>query len=105
VEVHRFVSEVILEAPIRNWKCPSCGIEDQTQRADAHTQFHNCPALGDVSIPLVEVRHLDEKVKARQLAVERDDGPGLASIRTERLDGSNDCTVFPSTAVIDLKGT
>ena len=98
------MADILLEAPIRNWKCPSCLTEDRTQRADVHTQFHNCPALNGVSIPLVEVKHLDEKVHARQVVVQREDGPQVASIRTERSDGSNDCTVFAETATIDLKG-
>lgn len=82
---------VLLDAPVRYWKCPACLAEDRTEKAGIFTQFHPCPALGGVSIPLVEVQHLDEKVKARQLAVE-------GAVRTERMDGSNDCTVFPQPA-------
>ncbi len=98
------MTEVLLSAPIRNWKCPSCLTVDQTQRSDVHTQFHNCPALNGASIPMVEVNDLDAKVQARQVEVAREDGPGISAIRTERSDGSNDCTVFADTATIDLKG-
>ena len=90
----------VLEAPVRWWKCPSCGAEDRTQRPDVHTQFHGCPALGGVTIPLVEVRHLEDKVKARQLVVQSEYDHGISSIRTERIDGSNDTTVFPRPAQI-----
>ena len=83
---------VLLDAPVRWWKCPSCRKEDRTQKAEVHTQFHDCPALGGLNIPLVEVHDLDDKVKARQLATE-------GAVRTERMDGSNDCTVFPNPAV------
>lgn len=91
--------EYLLEAPIRFWKCPSCDKVDRTQRSDVHTQFHDCPALGGVSIPLVEVQDLDDKVKARQVSVQSEYGYETASIRTERIDGSNDVTVFPRPAV------
>jgi hypothetical protein len=93
------LSAHLLEAPIRFWKCPSCRLTDRTQRADVHTQFHPCPALGNVAIPLVEVQDPDAKVRARQIVVPSAVGPGNAAVRTERLDGSNDTTVFPRPAV------
>jgi len=94
----------ILEAPVRFWKCPACSKQDVTQRSDVHTQFHECPALGGVTVPLVEVRDLDDKVQARQVTVFAEDYVGNAldnkvAVRTERLDGSNDVTVFPQPAV------
>jgi hypothetical protein len=94
----------LLEAPVRYWKCPSCDITDRTQQAGVHTQFHSCPALGNVNIPLVELRRQDAKPDGRQVVVNREDGPGVASIRTERGDGSNDCTVFAPTASVSSKG-
>ena len=94
---------VLLEAPIRWWKCPSCGTEDRTQKAEVHTQFHPCPALGGVSIPLVEVHDLDDRVKARQLPVANEVDGNTSSIRTERLDGSNDVTIFPYAAEATLE--
>jgi hypothetical protein len=90
---------VIVDAPIRLWKCPSCGTTDRTQRADVHTQFHACLALGSVVIPLVEVQDLDDRPSARQVSVQSEYGYESAAIRTERLDGSNDLTVFPQPAV------
>jgi hypothetical protein len=87
---------LILEAPVRFWKCPSCGITDRTQKAEVHTQFHNCPALGGVSIPLVEVHDIDDDPRARQIAVQ-------GAIRTERMDGSNDLTVFPRPALGEIR--
>ena len=82
----------VLEAPVRYWKCPSCLVDDRTQVAEVHTQFHECPAMNNVSIPLVEVTDPDAKVKARQVI----DG---TAVRTERMDGSNDVTVFAQPAV------
>lgn len=90
----------ILDAPVRLWECPACYKQDRTQRADVHTQFHECPAMGGVSIPLAEVRAFDEKARARQVAVQSEYGYETASIRTERMDGSNDVTVFPRPAVL-----
>jgi hypothetical protein len=90
----------ILEAPVRWWKCPACGKGDRTQNPDVTAvQFHECPALNNVAIPLVEVKDLDANPHARQILVPSEYGPGSASVRTERLDGSNDCTVFPGPAV------
>jgi hypothetical protein len=93
------MGDFILEAPVRFWKCPSCGITDKTQRPDVHTQFHPCPALGNVTIPLVEIPKLDDRPKARQVVVQSEYGYERAAVRTERLDGSNDVTVFPQPAV------
>lgn len=96
--------EHLLEAPIRLWKCPSCLVTDRTQRADVHTQFHNCAALNGVSIPMAEVLSLDDAPAARQVTVDREDGPGIASVRTERSDGSNDVTVFAQPATVSMEG-
>jgi hypothetical protein len=98
------VSAHLLPAPVRWWRCPSCGVTDRTERADVHTQFHPCPALGGVTVPLVEVRRADDRPDGRHLIVPREDYSGndtagpIAAIRTERGDGSNDCTVLAPTA-------
>ena len=97
------MSEFLLDAPVRFWRCPSCDKLDRTQRADVHTQFHDCPALGGLNIPLAEVRDPDTRPGARQVPVLAEDYVGnanpLTSVRTERTDGSNDCTVFPAPAI------
>jgi hypothetical protein len=89
---------MLLDAPTRYWRCPSCPTVDQTQRSDVHTQFHDCPALGGLNIPLVEVRSPDDAPKARQRSVQSEYGHETAAVLTERMDGSNDCTVFPQPA-------
>jgi hypothetical protein len=89
---------ILLDVPVRFWKCPSCPTVDRTQRVDVHTQYHNCPALGGAAIPLVEVHDIDDDPRARQILVPSQVGPGNAAVRTERMDGSNDCTVFPQPA-------
>jgi hypothetical protein len=94
----------VFTPPTRYWKCPACGITDQTQIADVHTQFHDCPATGGASIPLIEVQDLDAKVNGRQVVVQSEYDAGIAAVRTERFDGSNDLTVFPRAAVADGRG-
>ena len=89
---------VIFEAPVRYGKCPSCLTVDIIP-PDTTTHFHNCPALGDISIPLVEVADPDDKPRARQVQVQSEYGYDTASVLTERMDGSNDCTVFPNAAI------
>lgn len=95
---------LILDAPVRYWKCPSCRLTDRTQRPDVHTQFHECPALAGASIPLAEVSDPDDKPDAHHVVVQRNDGPEVASILTERGDGSNDCTVFAPAATATSEG-
>ena len=90
---------IVLEAPVKFWKCPSCETTARTQRADFHQEFHACPALGNMNIPLVEVNDPDDNPRSRQVAVQSEFGYETSSVRTERMDGSNDVTVFPQPAV------
>ena len=98
----------MLEPVERFWRCPSCETVDRTVRYDVHTQFHICPGLDGINIPLVEVSSPDSRPYAKQVLVEREDylngeiaGP-ISAVRTERGDGSNDVTVFAPTATMDL---
>lgn len=93
-----------LDVPTRYWRCPSCPAVAVTKRADAHTEFHDCLALGGLNVPLVEVNDLDDQPRARQLKVQSESGYEVASIRTERMDGSNDVTVFPRAAAAEGTG-
>lgn len=88
----------ILAAPVRYWKCPECDATAKTQIAEAHGEFHYCPALGIAHVPLIEVPDPDAKVRGRQVVVQSEYGPEVAAVRTERADGSNDVTVFPRPA-------
>lgn len=103
----------LLEAPVRHWACPSCQTVDRTQRADAHTQMHNCPGMGGLTLPLVEVRNADARPDARHVLLEREDYVGdsgagrYMSARTDHGDGSNDITVYaqPATNTVDGRAT
>lgn len=87
----------IFEVPVRDWHCPACDMRDRTQKPGAHTQFHNCPALGGLGVPMVEVYDYDTRAQARQLIHAGEHG-ALASVITEHMSGRVDCTVFPITA-------
>lgn len=95
--------------PVHYWKCPSCGLQDQTQQSGPHTQMHACAALGNAWIPLLEVRSLDAQPDGRHVVVNKEDYVGgsdpVAAIRTERGDGSNDLTVFAEAATVDSAAT
>lgn len=101
------MAEYLLDAPVRYWRCPSCGLLDRTEKPEIHTQMHECPALGGIAIPLSEVKGPDSDLKARHVPVMREDYAGdanpLTAVRTERMDGSNDCVVFPETAAMTVK--
>jgi hypothetical protein len=102
-----------LDLPVRWWHCPSCGLRDRTQQAGVHTQFHACPAIGGVNLPMCEATGPDVAADARHTLVMRDDYIGnsniglvapVAAVRTERGDGSNDVTVFAPTATAGVAG-
>jgi hypothetical protein len=66
--------------------------------------------MGGLAIPLVEVISPSMRPDARHVMVEREDYAGsrevsgLAAVRTERADGSNDVTVFAPVARSETKG-
>lgn len=100
---------VELSPPIRHWKCPSCSFTDTTRRYDLHSLLHVCPALNNASVPMEEVRDLDDNTVSRHVVVEREDYIGsevgvtnVAGVKTERPDGSNDMIVYPGTATLDV---
>jgi hypothetical protein len=87
------MTAVDLQPPVRLWACPACPATDRTEKSEPHTQFHNCPANGGLGIPLVVISTPGETPDARHVPVLGANG-AITSIRTERGDGSNDCTVF-----------
>lgn len=107
--------EVLLEPPVRYWRCPSCTTLDRTQQFGAHTRMHDCPGHGGLNIPMCEVadpRDDPSPSKVRHVVHGREDFVGgkaqeeytplVASVVTERADGSNDVTVFAATAVGEI---
>jgi hypothetical protein len=83
---------VNLEAPLRHWTCPSCSAQATTQKAEPHTEFHNCAGTGDLSLPMVEVQAPGARADARHVP-QIGEGGRVTSIATEHGDGRIDRTV------------
>ena len=98
------MTHVLLDAPIKWWRCPSCPMVDKSQQAGPHTRMHICPALGNATIPLVEVASPDATPDARHVFIEREDyaatpdASRIAAISTRHGSGRIDCTVLAPTA-------
>jgi hypothetical protein len=99
--------------PTQHWQCPSCGAQHVTKEPRPHTPFHPCRAQKGLTVPYVVVDRGSELKKhaVRHVVVERGDfigrergvrhdgeGRAVMAVRTERADGSNDCTVFAPAA-------
>lgn len=100
---------IIGEGLVRWWKCPSCLLVDRTKGAGNYQQMHNCPALENLAVPLVEVSEPDIEPKIRHVLIERQDYMGkenagrIMAVRSERPDGSYDTTVYAPTACVDAE--
>ncbi len=101
---------VLLQPVVRWWHCPSCDARDRTDRNDAHTRMHDCPALNGLNVPLVEVATSDAIANARHVVNGREDYLGaeiadpIMSVTTERADGSSDCTIYAPTSSLAAEG-
>jgi hypothetical protein len=100
---------VLLTPVVRYWRCPSCDLTVRIERSDIYTQFHPCPALDNVNLPLVEIQNPDDKPDGRHRLIEREDyahDPTIgrfASISTDHGDGSNDLAVLAPTARLTVQ--
>ncbi len=85
------------------WECPRCKATDVT-RGPKLNRFHNCPAMGGLTAPMVEAN-----TRVKVTIVEREDyvgdetvtsvdGRPIMSVVTEREDGSNDVVVYAPAA-------
>lgn len=92
----------------QEWLCPNCGTTDRTaMMAPNATRFHTCPALHNLTAPLVRAG-----TDCRVVALEREDYLGSATQRhgtngkpymavvTQHADGSNDTAVFAEAATL-----
>ncbi|HLA17134.1 MAG TPA: hypothetical protein VJZ72_09575 [Candidatus Limnocylindrales bacterium] len=96
----------LLIRPEHRWECPNCTAIDVTVDPQPHTRYHVCPGLRSLTAPMVPAGS-----RARVYTREREDyvgsdrvqtdgnGRPVASIVTERPDGSNDVAVFAPLAV------
>ena len=95
----------------RHWTCPNCDLTAVTNRADVHTQVHQCAGLSGLVAPMLEVG-----THAKVEAVLRDDyigdeivtldanGRPVMSVVTTRDDG-NDVQVFAPTASLTINAS
>jgi len=98
---------VLLDVPVQNWVCPSCGLREQAK--GQQNRFHQCGRQRGMTVPLVL-----EGTAAKHVLVERDDYEGsqvaqrdengkvIMSILTIRDEGQ-DCTVLAPTAVLEAR--
>jgi len=98
---------LILEPPIHDWYCPSCGQTDQTREAQPHTRFHVCPKLRGLTAPMVAagvsarlvLREREDYVGRERVQLDPELGRPVMSLVTEYADGRTDAAVFAPTAV------
>jgi hypothetical protein len=72
--------------------------------------MHDCPGLGGLLAPMVEVKHLDDRPDAIHVLTEREDFthgnpdvPRIMNTTTRHGDGRQDCTVYAPVARADLR--
>lgn len=101
---------VLIDPKPQDWYCPSCRQTDRTVNAKPHTRFHPCPKHGMLTMPFLPVE-MDAKfvVREREDYIGKEDvflspeGRPVASVSTERADGSNDLRVYAPTAHADAR--
>lgn len=108
---------VLLQRPVTYWMCPSCGRRHQTTELRVHSSLHECPALGGVIAPFIEVTGEDDPAlkSVRHKVIEREDyvgeetgvfhdehGKAVMAVHTERADGSHDTHVFAPVASLRI---
>lgn len=98
---------------IRDWDCPSCGLEHRSTQPGNFVPVHACPALRGLQAHLELRRPGGGRPRGRHVLVEREDyvgrerglvsvdGKVLSAIKTERPDGSNDLVILAPSAVAD----
>lgn len=97
--------------PVTRWECPNCPKTAVTTEPRPHSEFHNCPGLQGLWVPMVT-----EGTRCKVVAVERGDyvggndvqyapatGRPVVSVLTVRDDGY-DNTVYADCARADMRG-
>jgi hypothetical protein len=91
------------------WVCDKCPTAARKPRQLNHQEYHNCPALGNLSVPMIEQgQRVKVTVNEREDYTNGDavqtDGAGrpVMSITVEREDGI-DCSVYAPAATIDRR--
>lgn len=94
---------------VKNWVCPSCQLEHQSQGPE--TAMHHCPKLNGLLVPLVldgddatHRVHLREDYQNGDICTARDaDNRIVMSVSTEYADGSNALNVYVPCATTNLE--
>lgn len=93
---------------VRWWGCPSCRLVYRTDKVIPN-RFHNCPAHGGVTLPLVAMSRPDDRPDAKHVLERSQDysygeREGLTGVHTVHGDGRVDATVFAPTATAGVHG-
>lgn len=97
---------MILNQPVVVWMCERCPAVVRKPRDLAAQEFHNCPGMGMLSMPMVEqgvkvkvtVNEREDYINNDVVQVDGNNRP-VMSVTTEREDGI-DCAVYAPTASI-----
>lgn len=61
----------------QRWECPNCDQTAVTREARPHTEFHSCPGIGLLSVPMVPAG-----TRCKVEALDRDDYVGRDVVQT-----------------------
>lgn len=95
-----------LSRPIE-WDCERCNVRDVTP-PDVTNRYHFCSGLSGLTAPLrrpgerVLIQMREDYVGTEDVQYDGEGRP-VASLSTERVDGSNDLHVYAPTAYLDGK--
>lgn len=96
------------------WDCPRCTELAVTTEARPHTRFHNCPGMGGLTAPLVQVDPNRGSVNVKPVVREDyvgkekgltydEQGRPIMAVVTEYDDGSNDTAVFAPSVRVETR--
>jgi len=89
--------------PEQRWECPNCDLQQVTNRADVHTEFHHCRGLAGLWAPMVpagtrakvETHEREDYIKGEQVQLHQ--GRPVMNLTVETADGQ-DCVIFAPAA-------
>lgn len=98
----------VIVQPIHEWHCPACGKTSQTRAVQTHTQFHPCPKLRGVDVPMLpigtkaklELVEWQDYVGRERVQVDPERRRPIQSLVTTR-DHGQDVAVYAPTATLE----
>jgi len=93
---------------VHHWYCPACHKEATTTETRAHTEFHRCPRMRGLEVPMVpagtkaklEVREWEDYVGKEKVQLDPERGRPVRSVITTR-DNGQDVAIYAPTATIE----